>query len=68
MEGERRDIKRNGTTLLDGQHRLLACIKAKTNFRTLVVDGLDDSIFDSVVTGIGRSGADTLAVMVTRSG
>jgi hypothetical protein len=56
-------VKRNGTTLLDGQHRLLACVKAKTPFRTLVVEGLDDSIFRSVDGGIGRSGADTLAVM-----
>ena len=56
-------IKRNGTTLQDGQHRLLACIKAKTSFRTLVVEGLPDSIFKSVDVGCVRSGADTLAVM-----
>ena len=56
-------IKRNGTTLIDGQHRLLACIRAKTSFRSLVVEGIDSDVFDSIDSGICRSGSDTLAVL-----
>jgi hypothetical protein len=55
-------IKFNGTTLIDGQHRLLACIKSGVPFHTLVVDGIDSNVFDSIDQGKKRSGADTLAV------
>lgn len=56
-------IKRNGTALLDGQHRLLACVKCGKPFRTLVVEGLPSDVFDTIDQCVPRSGSDTLAVM-----
>lgn len=56
-------IKKNGDKLLDGQHRLLACVRAGVPFRSLVVEGLNDSVFMSIDGGVGRSGSDTLSVM-----
>lgn len=35
-------IKLNGTVLLDGQHRLLAIVKANVEIQTIVVRGVDD--------------------------
>lgn len=55
-------IKFNGTTLLDGQHRLMACIKADAPFTTLVVRGIDSDVFDTIDTGKMRSAADALAM------
>lgn len=55
-------IKRNGRLLLDGQHRLLACIMANTPFETLVVDGIDRDVFPTIDDGCPRSRIDTLAV------
>jgi hypothetical protein len=55
-------IKKNGDLLLDGQHRLLACVRSNTSFRTLVVEGLSEEAFNTIDTNVPRSGSDTLSV------
>jgi len=41
--------------LLDGQHRLAASIKAGRGFDAIVVEGLDDTVFDTFDLGMRRS-------------
>lgn len=48
--------------LIDGQHRLSACVKAKTPFRTLVLYGLPPDAQSHMDKGKSRSAADTLAL------
>lgn len=47
-------------TMMDGQHRLLACIKADRPFRTLVISGLPREAQDTMDAGAKRSAADQL--------
>jgi hypothetical protein len=51
-------IKFNGDVLLDGQHRLLACMKASRPFVSAVASGVDGDVFDTVDRGKTRSPAD----------
>ena len=44
--------------LLDGQHRLLAVIESNTSIDFLVVNNLEDNIFDVIDTGKTRTVAD----------
>jgi len=54
-------IKFNGNgKLLDGQHRLLACVRADVPFQTLVVTGLTDRAHATIDTGMTRTIADEL--------
>jgi hypothetical protein len=46
--------------LLDGQHRLKACVQAGVSFETVVVKGADDGSFDTIDDGRKRTLADTL--------
>lgn len=46
--------------LIDGQHRLWACIKAEVPFQTLVIYDLNEEVQEVVDTGRGRTVADTL--------
>jgi len=48
--------------LIDGQHRLQACIDANQAFETLVVVGIEPSAMDVLDTGAKRSAADALAI------
>lgn len=48
-------IRFNGSHLLDGQHRLHACIKAEVPFTTVVVRGLDPDAMHIIDTGLGRT-------------
>lgn len=48
--------------LIDGQHRLKACIQANVTFDTLVVKGADDDVFDTVDDGRVRSLGDVLHI------
>ena len=41
--------------LLDGQHRCAAAIRANTSFPAIVVEGLDDDVFDTFDLGVRRS-------------
>lgn len=46
--------------LVDGQHRLLACIEAGKEFETLVVRGVQSKAKDTIDTGVNRTSADIL--------
>lgn len=55
LNGE--SIKINGTNILDGQHRLWACVEADVAFTTLVIRGLKKHVQKTVDTGMIRTGA-----------
>lgn len=46
--------------LLDGQHRLEACVKAETPFETYVVEGVSAPDQVTIDSGVSRSAADAL--------
>lgn len=48
--------------LIDGQHRLQACVDAEVNFKTFVAYGLQPDDQDVIDTGRVRSGSDALAM------
>ena len=48
--------------LLDGQHRLKACVASNTSFETVVVKGAEDHAFDVIDDGKTRTMADVLAI------
>lgn len=48
--------------LLDGQHRLLACVSADKPFQSLIVRGLPESIMATVDAGRKRSASDMLGM------
>lgn len=48
--------------LMDGQHRLLACVKADVSFRTFVLYNVPDAARHTIDTNVGRSVADTLTL------
>jgi hypothetical protein len=50
------------TRMIDGQHRLYACVEADVPFDSLVVEGVSDDVFDTVDTGKQRSGSDVLSI------
>jgi hypothetical protein len=49
-------------TLLDGQHRLHAVVKAETPITTIVVRGLPRETFKTLDTGVKRTGAQTFTL------
>lgn len=49
-------------TLVDGQHRLWACIQAGKSFKTIVTRGVSKSAFATIDTGKKRSAADVLHI------
>lgn len=53
------DVDRN---LIDGQHRLHACIRSGANFTTLVVYDMPNAVKDVIDSGKTRSAADVLAL------
>lgn len=50
-------------SLLDGQHRLLACIEAGEPFEAYIVSGLSPDVFDVIDVGIPRRASDALHIM-----
>lgn len=52
----------NGKLLIDGQHRLEACVESGKPFETLIVRNVAPDSFATIDTGKKRSLADTLAV------
>ena len=48
--------------LVDGQHRLTACVESGVNFKTIVVYGLEPASRDVVDTGKPRTNGDVLAM------
>lgn len=61
LTGDTLKFSRSGM-LLDGQHRLQACVKEKTDLTTHVVFGLDDAIFDVLDQGRKRKPGDILHI------
>lgn len=61
LNGEPIIIADNGD-VMDGQHRLLACIDADMSFETLIVYNIPRDTFDTIDTGRGRNGADVLTI------
>lgn len=62
INGDSITFDKNGT-LVDGQHRLNAIIKAGKNVRTLVCTGVDPDSFDTIDKGRPRSFGDDLSVL-----
>jgi len=62
--------KLNGDTIkickegyvIDGQHRFLACVESGIPFETVLIEGLDFNVFDTIDTGLHRSAANTLSL------
>jgi hypothetical protein len=48
--------------LRDGQNRLRSCVKAETPFKTHIVFGVEDHLFDVMDRGKPRSGDDVLKI------
>lgn len=53
-------IRFNGSVLLDGQHRLAACVKANVPFQTAVARGVSEDAHIAIDAGAKRSVADEL--------
>lgn len=49
-------------TVLDGHHRLWACVLADAAFTTAVTRGVDPTCFKSIDTGTGRTAADVIHI------
>jgi len=61
LNGEPIIIGRSGK-LLDGQHRLCACLNTKIGFWAVLVRGVDDEYFHIINVGKSRSLADVLKI------
>jgi len=48
----------NAGVILDGQHRLEACVRSGADFRTVVVRGPEDEVFGTIDQGVMRTGGD----------
>jgi hypothetical protein len=51
--------------LINGQHRLLACIETGISFESNVMFGLDPIAYNTIDTGVKRSGGDALSAIGT---
>lgn len=61
LNGEPIIISGDGS-LLNGQHRCHAIIKANESIQTMVVRGVDQSTFDTIDTGRNRTASDVLGI------
>ena len=50
-------------TLIDGQHRLTACVESDTSFLTELIRGVESDAFDTIDIGKIRSAGDTLTTV-----
>ena len=48
----------NEGVILDGQHRLQACVNSGATFQTVVVRGPEDECFGTIDQGVVRTGGD----------
>jgi hypothetical protein len=53
----------NGSSLIDGQHRLAAIVQSGATVRSLVVTGVDSDVFATKDIGRRRGGADVLSIL-----
>ena len=61
FNGETVKFDWNGA-LLDGQHRLIACVNTGITFDGLVVTGLDPKVFSTIDSGKPRGNGDVLGI------
>jgi len=61
LNGETIKISENHV-LLDGQHRLYACIEADVPFQSWVIEGIPADVFDTIDIGRPKSAANFLSV------
>ena len=59
LNGETIKIALDGR-LLDGQHRLLACVRSGKTFPTVIATGLKEEVFSTIDVGMPRSASDAL--------
>jgi hypothetical protein len=67
LNGETIKFLANGK-LVDGQHRLIACMESGIPFESYVVYGLEEGIEDTIDVGRKRTGADMMQVIGEKSG
>lgn len=65
--GDTIKFDRNGT-LIDGQHRLYACVKSGRTWKTHVVFGLEPDTIDVIDSGKRRTAADLLTISGVANG
>ncbi len=58
----------NTGRLLDGQHRLWACVESNTTFESVVVTGADPEVFTTIDQGRHRSAGDHIFVTGIKTG
>lgn len=51
----------NGTTLINGHHRLTACVQSGASFTSAVFSGADRDVYSVVDSGLNRLASDVLA-------
>lgn len=72
VNGESIKTSRNPLTgeirLLDGQHRLVACIESGMPFKTLAVSDLEEAVFSVIDRGKARGNGDILAIAGIKPG
>ena len=61
LNGESIIVNGDGS-LLDGQHRLKACVQSGRAFPSLIVEGVDKGTFDTLDSGKTRSLADAMCI------
>jgi hypothetical protein len=61
LNGETIKISKDGN-LLDGQNRLLACIKSKVPIRCFILKDIEESAFSTIDTGRNRTAGDVLSI------
>lgn len=66
FNGDAIRISKSGV-ILDGQHRLMACVKSGVSFNSVVINGLDDSVFDTIDIGKIRSTGDVFYIKGVKS-
>ena len=62
LNGEPLIIGKSGR-VIDGRHRLNACVNAGVPFPTVIVTNVDDDAFDTIDGGIARSAGDVLGFL-----
>jgi hypothetical protein len=54
------------TEVIDGQHRLWACIESGVSFQSYVVEGMAQEVFPTIGSGKGRTKADVAGIQCGR--
>lgn len=61
LNGETIIVADNGD-VMDGQHRLWACVEANKPFTTMLVTGIKRASYDTIDVGANRNGSDILVI------